>query len=192
MPNAHNYRRRVGTILRVEEITSAVKECTSRLSTRYPFPLGKKRALLVEMEHSRTPTAVFNPSPFHKTPKGYGIHFFLLRILTTSYRSIRLNFYTTFDKAKQIKPAQPQPMATDWYYHAQSRPIPGIKPVRSQSTVTWRYAAPDATIDLPMTPRGIDIERARKELGLQAIAVNFLLFSGLHSLLTSFSVYYGC
>lgn len=175
MANAHDYRRRVGAILRVEEIISVVKEYASQLSTGYPFFLGKRRVSLVEMEHSCAPTAVSNPSPFHRTPKGYGIDSFLFRILPTSYRSIRLNFYTTFDKAKQIKAVRPQSTVADWHYHVQSRPIPGIKPVRSQSTVTWRYAAPDASVYLPITPRGIDIERARKELGLQAIAVNFLL-----------------
>ena len=181
MANAHDYRRRVGTILKVEEITSAVKEYTSRLSTGYPYLLGKRRVSLVEMEHSRAPIAVFNPSPFHRPPKGYGIHSLLLRFPTTSSRSICLNFYTTFDKAKQIKPVQPQSLATDWHYHVQSRPIPGVKPVRSQSTITWRYAAPDATIYLPMTPRGIDIEHARKALGLRAIAVRFFfLLSGQH------------
>jgi len=187
MADAYDYRRRVGTILRVEEITSAVKEYTSRFSTGYPYLLEKRRVSLVEMEHSRALTAVFNPSPFHRTPKGYGIYSFLLRILTTSYRSICLNLYTTFNKAKQIKPVRSQPMATDWDYRVQSRPIPGIQPVRSQSTVTWRCAAPDATIYLPITPRGIDIERARKELGLQAIAVNpLVLLSGQHFLIMSF------
>jgi hypothetical protein len=191
--NVHDYRRWVGTILRVEEIISVVKEYTSRLSTGYPFFLGKRRVSLVEMERNSTPTVVSNPLLFNRTPKGYGENSFLFRIPTTSYRSIRLNFYTTFNKAKQIKPVQPQSTVIDWHRHVRSIPIPGIKPVRSRSTVTWRYAAPEATIDLPMTPRGIDIECARKELGLQAIAVNFLLsLSGPHFLLMSFSVYYGC
>lgn len=43
-----------------------------------------------------------------------------------------------------------------------------------------------------MTPRGIDIERARKELGLRAIAVNSLLLLFGQPLLMSFSVHYRC
>jgi len=86
------------------------------------------------------------------------------------HRSIRLNFYTTFQKAQYMKQ---------------------VKPVWPRSKETWRHAVPDATIDLPMTPRGIDIGRARKELGLQAIAVGFFpLFSSHHFSLVASLGYY--
>jgi len=74
MANARDYRRRLGTILRVEGVTIAVKDY---ISAGYPFLLGKRRVLLKTMEH-HTPTGVVNPSPFNRTPKGYGIHTSLL------------------------------------------------------------------------------------------------------------------
>jgi len=74
MANARDYRRRLGTMLRVEELTSAVKDY---ISAGYPFLLGKRRMLLKAKEHHRTPTGMVNPSPFNRTPKGYGIHLFL-------------------------------------------------------------------------------------------------------------------
>ena len=51
MANAHDYRRRLGTILRVEEITNMIKESMAWLSTGYRSLQGKEHLLLVYMEY---------------------------------------------------------------------------------------------------------------------------------------------